>query len=116
VKFERLKDWKDHPVDGIKHFSGTVRYSKTFIIEPGDLETEHPIYLDLGEVQQIAEITLNGEKLATLWKPPFAIDIADAVKAGSNTLEIDVTNTWVNRVKPSEIIWKDRKYWIYIKI
>ena len=104
VNFGKLIDWKDHPADGIKHFSGTVRYSKTFVIKPGDFEKGRPIYLDLGEVQQIAEIALNGEKLATLWKPPFAIDIANAIKVGSNTLEIDVTNTWVNRLIGDEYL------------
>ncbi len=104
IKFERLVDWKDHPVDGIKHFSGTARYSKTFVIEPDDFEKGRPIYMDLGEVQQIAEVSINGKKLATLWKPPFAVDVTDAVKAGPNTLDIDVTNTWVNRLIGDEYL------------
>lgn len=104
VKFETLIDWTDHPLEGIKHFSGTVLYSKTFVIEPDELEKGLPIYLDLGEVQQIAEVALNGEKLATLWNPPFAVDVTDAVKVGPNTLEIDVTNTWVNRLIGDEYL------------
>lgn len=98
VSFESLIDWKDSELNGIKHFSGTAHYKKTFVIKPTELKKNGPIYLDLGDVQQIADVSINGESLATLWKPPFAIDIRDAVKAGTNTLQIDVTNTWVNRL------------------
>ncbi len=104
VVFETLTDWKDNEQDGIKHFSGTAHYKKIFVIKPSDLKKSGPIYLDLGDVQQIAEISINGEKLTTLWKPPFAIDIRDAVKAGTNTLQIDVTNTWVNRLIGDEAL------------
>ncbi|NNC37584.1 MAG: glycoside hydrolase, partial [Hyphomonadaceae bacterium] len=72
VSFETLTDWKDSEQDSIKHFSGTAHYKKTFVITPADLKKDGPIYLDLGDVQQIAEVSINGENLATLWKPPFA--------------------------------------------
>lgn len=104
VKFEMLGDWKGHAEEGIKHFSGKARYSKTFVVEPSNLEDGRPIYLDLGDVQQIAEVTLNGKKIATLWKPPFAVEISDALKAGTNTLGVDVTNTWVNRLIGDEAL------------
>jgi len=104
VSFESLIDWKDSELDGIKHFSGTAHYKKTFVIKPTELKKNGPIYLDLGDVQQIAEVSINGESLATLWKPPFAIDIRDAVKAGTNTLQIEVTNTWVNRLIGDEAL------------
>ncbi len=104
VSFKTLIDWKDSKLDGIKHFSGTAHYKKTFVIKPAELKKSGPIYLDLGDVQQIAEVSINGESLATLWKPPFAIDIRDAVKAGANTLQIDVTNTWVNRLIGDETL------------
>jgi hypothetical protein len=104
VKFGALMDWKNHPEEGIKHFSGTAIYKKTFSITQDDLEKDGPLYLDLGEVQQIAEITLNGQKMATLWKPPFAVDIRSALVKGTNKLEIDVTNTWVNRLIGDEAL------------
>jgi hypothetical protein len=104
VKFKILSDWKNHPEDGIKHFSGTAQYTKTFTLAPADLQNDAPLYLDLGDVRQIAEVTVNGQKLATLWKPPFAVDIRKAAKAGDNTLQIDVTNTWVNRLIGDEAL------------
>ena len=53
--------------------------------------------LDLGEVHDLAEVTLNGKPLGTLWKPPYRIDVADALKPGVNLLEVRVTNEWTNR-------------------
>jgi len=104
VTLKSLIDWKDHEQTGIKHFSGTAHYTHSFIVQPSDLETERPIYLDLGAVEQIAEVSVNGKKLATLWKPPFAVDIRSEIKPGLNTLKIDVTNTWVNRLIGDEYL------------
>ncbi len=55
------------------------------------------VSLDLGRVEVIAEVKLNGKELGTLWKPPYCLEINDAVRAGENTLEVKVTNLWVNR-------------------
>jgi hypothetical protein len=54
--------------------------------------------LELGDVQVMAEVKLNGKDLGLLWKPPYSIDVSDAVRAGSNDLEIRVTTLWVNRL------------------
>ncbi|WP_448248766.1 glycosyl hydrolase [Thalassotalea agariperforans] len=104
VSFDTLIDWTKHNNDSIKHFSGTANYHKTFNLSASQLATDQPFYLDLGDVQHIAEITVNGKKLATLWKPPFAVDISSAIKAGENTLQIDITNTWVNRLIGDEAL------------
>lgn len=104
VTFNKLQDWSTRPEEGIKHYSGTAQYSKTFSITEQQVKKQAPIYLDLGEVQQVAEITLNGKSLATLWKPPFALDISNALKAGRNLLEIKITNTWVNRLIGDEAL------------
>jgi hypothetical protein len=93
-----------HQDDGIKHYSGTVHYHLNFTLSEEDIANKQPIYLNLGEVQQIAEVSVNGQKLATLWKPPFAVDISRAVQAGDNKLQVDVTNTWVNRLIGDEAL------------
>lgn len=104
TSFAKLINWIDSPIDGIKHYSGTATYSKTFVINEAQAASNKPIYLDLGEVQQIAEVSVNGKKLGPLWKPPFAIDISKAVIAGTNQLNIAVTNTWVNRLIGDETL------------
>ena len=104
VTFDSLQDWSTRPEEGIKHYSGTANYAKTFMVSQKQVASNEPIYLDLGEVQQIAEVSINGKKLGTLWKPPFVLDISSALKAGKNQLDIAVTNTWVNRLIGDEAL------------
>ena len=54
--------------------------------------------LDLGDVKNIAEVTINGKNIITLWKKPFETDISNYLKIGKNTIEIKVVNSWVNRL------------------
>jgi hypothetical protein len=86
-----------HNDDGVKYFSGTASYKKTFT-PPQSLAKNKKIYLDLGAIEIIAEIIVNGKDLGILWKRPFTIDITDALHAGINSLEIKITNQWVNRL------------------
>lgn len=104
VEFKQLVDWTSREEEGIKHYSGTVPYHLSFTLSEQDLANNKPIYLNLGDVEQIAEVSINGQKLATLWKPPFALDISEAAVVGTNILQVDVTNTWVNRLIGDEAL------------
>jgi hypothetical protein len=98
IALEALGSWSDSPDAGVKYFSGTAIYSKA-IQAPADwFKSGAKLWLDLGDVKNIAEITVNGKPFGILWRPPFRVDITDALKAGANTLEIKVTNLWVNRL------------------
>ena len=110
VTFNSLIDWKDSDIEGIKHYSGTANYQTTFQIDSTQLAERGPVYLDLGDVQQIAEVTVNGQSFDTLWKPPFVIDIRNVLKPGENTLHVSVTNTWVNRLIGDEALPDTRGY------
>ncbi|WP_032095610.1 MULTISPECIES: glycosyl hydrolase [unclassified Alteromonas] len=104
VTFDSLIDWTDNEIEGIKHYSGTARYQTSFQVDSEYLSSMSSLYLDLGDVQQIAEVTVNGQSFDTLWKPPFVLDIRSAVQLGANSLEIKVTNTWVNRLIGDEAL------------
>jgi hypothetical protein len=54
--------------------------------------------IDLGDVKNVAEVFVNGKNMGTVWKTPFKVNITEGVKQGANTLEIKVTNLWVNRL------------------
>lgn len=96
--FERLVSWPDHADTGIKYFSGTAVYRKNLTIPAESLGAGRTLELDLGRVQVIAEVRLNGKDLGILWKAPFRVDVTDAAKAGDNELEVRVTNLWPNRL------------------
>ena len=110
TEFPTLVDWAAHEHDGIRHFSGTASYSTAFDWHPeaakpegraaqgDDAERSVRHLLDLGRVEVIAEVVLNGKPVGVLWKPPFEIDVTGALQAGRNDLRVRVTNLWANRL------------------
>jgi hypothetical protein len=104
VQFEILSDWTERPEDGIRHYSGTAVYRKTFTLARELTDAGGRLALDLGEVREMAEVTLNGHALGVLWTKPFRADITKAVRAGENTLEIKVVNNWPNRLIGDEAL------------
>lgn len=92
-----LKPWKDLELspEG-KAFSGTATYTTTFTIDKK--ETGITYSLDLGEVEMIVTVTVNGQPVRTLWAKPYKVDVTDVIKSGENTLSLEVTSTWFNRL------------------
>jgi hypothetical protein len=82
---------------GIRYFSGEAVYSKSFI-PPAGITAGEALWLDLGKVGDIAEVSLNGKKIGGAWEAPFRINIGKALRPGENYLEIKVANLWVNRL------------------
>ena len=105
VSFSTLDDWSQRTEDGIKFYSGTAIYKKTFIT-PSISKTKRVI-LDLGKVAVMAEVKLNGKNLGTCWKSPYMVDITDVIKAGENQLEIKAVNLWINRQIGDENLSED---------
>ncbi|MBN2022594.1 MAG: hypothetical protein JW809_07345 [Pirellulales bacterium] len=95
--FDALGDWTTRPEEGIKYYSGTAVYRKTFDL-PRDVAARSPLYLDLGTVKDLAEIRLNGKRLGVVWTAPWRIDVSGAIKPEGNELEIHVVNQWPNRL------------------
>ena len=98
VTLDTLISWSAHSDPGIKYFSGEATYTRTLTLPREMLAKGRRLYLDLGRVQALAEVKLNGRTLSMLWKPPFVVDIADVAKAGENKLEVRVVNLWPNRM------------------
>jgi hypothetical protein len=110
ITLDKLISWPDHSDAGVKYFSGTASYFNDLDISPEQLKDGHALYLNLGVVKNFAEVKLNGQSLGILWKPPFRLDITSAVKPGKNTLEIDVTNLWPNRLIGDAQLPEDTKW------
>jgi hypothetical protein len=98
LTLERLSSWSNSSDTGVRYFSGTGTYTKTIQAPPDWFLHGAKLWLDLGSVKNLAEVTVNGKTLGVLWKTPFRIDITDALKPGVNTLEVRITNLWVNRL------------------
>ena len=98
IVLPELMSWTDSDLKGVKYFSGIATYHKKLQIPEAYSDKELVISLDLGKVREVVEIYLNGESLGILWKPPYKMDITQAVKAGENTLTLEVANTWSNRL------------------
>ena len=96
--FEKLVSWTEMPDDGIKYFSGTATYLKSFEVSEAWLTGGRQLELSLGEIRNVAEVTVNGKLLGILWKPPYKVDVTGLLKPGKNELKIDITNLWANRL------------------
>ena len=96
--FEKLEDWSKRPEEAVKHFSGTAVYEKVFSFQSSVFSKDKSFHLDLGMVGHSVKVTLNGKDLGVVWCNPRRVDITDALKSGDNELEIEVVNSWPNRL------------------
>jgi hypothetical protein len=128
ITFPALEDWSKRPEDGIRFYSGTATYRKRFdlpssvgaLYEPsgagnsgaaGFKEEGRPrLLLELGDVKNLARVTLNGHALGVVWCPPWRVDITAAAQPRDNQLEVEVVNLWPNRLIGDEQFPADCSY------
>ncbi len=96
--FPELIDWTSHEAEEVKYFSGTAIYENEFKISKKILAKNHQITLDLGEVNVAARVIINDRDLGVLWMSPYRVDVTNALKKGTNKIQIEVTNQWTNRL------------------
>ncbi len=94
ITIDTLEDLSKHDNFGVRHFSGEAVYTNIFKLDLRPNRAE----LVLSEVNNLAEVYINGQKAAVLWTYPFKCDIAKYLKLGENHMEIKVINTWRNRL------------------
>ncbi|MUH36978.1 glycosyl hydrolase [Zobellia amurskyensis] len=95
IVFNELQDWTSHENRGVKYYSGIASYKKTFELEGVD---DKKYFIDLGKVNDIARVKLNGKDLGVVWCAPWRIEVSGALQEGANELEIEVANRWINRL------------------
>jgi hypothetical protein len=96
--FAKLLDFREVTDPGIRYFSGIATYSHELSIDGRNLTGGSHLWLDLGQVHDLAEVWVNGHLAGTAWKPPYRVDISALAKPGRNRLEIRSINLWVNRL------------------
>ncbi len=110
MRFNRLTSWSENANPEVRYFSGTATYTKSIEIPAGAVAQGKHVWLDLGDVKDVASVTVNGRDIGIVWKAPYKIDIGSAVTPGTNQLTIKVTNLWVNRMIGDQQPWSIRKY------
>lgn len=90
--------WSESSRNELRYFSGTARYSRKLDAPADWFEEGGRLVLDLGDVRELAQVTVNGQSLGVLWKPPFHADVTAVLRAGANRIAVEVTNLWVNRL------------------
>lgn len=112
AEFPELVSWTKRSEEGIKYYSGTATYTKAFDLSKYTVENVkgQRLFLDLGEVKDVAEVRLNGKKLGVLWCAPWRVEITEAVKQKGNILEIDVIDLWANRVVGDLNLPKEKRF------
>lgn len=98
VVFQKLISWSDATDVGVKYFSGSGTYTKEVTLPSDWFSRRSRLLLDLGEVKELAHVSVNGEDLGVVWHTPFRVDATRALRPGPNQLTIRVTNLWVNRL------------------
>jgi hypothetical protein len=96
IELDALKWWTELEPEGARVFSGTARYTTSVHVPDG--YTDRVLELDLGQVVEVAEVSVNGESTDVAWKPPYRVDVTGLLKTGTNRLEVKVTNLWHNRI------------------
>jgi hypothetical protein len=97
IRLDKASFWTTSPDPGVKYFSGTATYSTTFTVTASEFHSQH-LLLHLDDVRDIAQIKVNGKTAGLTWAPPYDVDVTGTLHAGSNKLEIAVTNEWTNRI------------------
>ena len=98
VTLDKLISWTDSNDSGVKYFSGTGTYTRTVQASADWFKPGATLWLDLGDVKNLAEVSVNGTSLGVAWHAPYRVDVTKVLKPGKNQVTIKVINAWVNRM------------------
>ena len=107
VIFDSLVSWTESPDLSIKYYSGTVIYRNSFNLSDKDFSKKG--WIELDSVFNMATVKINGIDCGTMWTQPFTTEITKALKKGINTIEIEVSNTWHNRLIRDNMLPEDKR-------
>ena len=98
ITLDKLSDWSRNEDPGVKYFSGVGTYTKSVQASPEWFKKGARMWIDLGDVKNLAVVTVNGKEIGETWHAPYRLDATSALKPGENEITIKVVNAWVNRL------------------
>ena len=98
ITLDELASWSDNQDPGVKYFSGIGTYTKTVDAPQAWFKKGAHVWIDLGDVKNLAAVDVNGKPLGIVWHAPYRVDVTRALRPGKNDVSIKVTNAWVNRM------------------
>ena len=98
ITLDKLVSWTEAIDSGVKYFSGTGTYTNTVDIKPEWIKPGAQLWIDLGDVRNLAEVVVNGKPLGIVWHAPYRVDASKALKQGANEITIKVTDAWADRL------------------
>jgi hypothetical protein len=98
IMMDKLSDWSQSADAGVKYFSGIATYTNSVQALPGWFSKGARLLLDLGDVKNLAVVTVNGKEVGEAWHAPYRLDVTSALRLGTNEIKVTVVNAWVNRL------------------
>jgi hypothetical protein len=105
--FDELKSWTIQNDSTIKYYSGTAVYKNRFVVE--NAAEIRSAFINFDSICNIATIKINGINCGTLWTVPYQLNITKALKSGENKIEVEVTNTWHNRLIGDNLLSSEKR-------
>jgi hypothetical protein len=110
IIYTQLEDWTKNSDERIRYYSGTAVYKTNIPVK--EIPAGKKIYIDLGKVNVMAKVKINGQYAGGAWTAPYRVDVTELVQQGDNAIEIEVVNTWVNRlIGDQRLPEKERRTW-----
>lgn len=108
VKMKSLIDWSASADERIKYYSGTTIYKTTFDVV--EIPEKEELFIDLGEVNVMAKVKINGVDLGGVWMTPYRVNATGHLKEGANNIEVEVVNLWRNQLIKDKLLPKEARY------
>jgi predicted esterase len=110
TRLESLISWTELPDKNVRYYSGIAEYLVNVDLPKSAITEDERFVLSLGQVYDIAQVSVNGSVPTILWKEPFQSDVTEYLKVGENTIVIKVANRWINRLIGDEQFPADCRY------
>jgi hypothetical protein len=93
-----LASWTRSPDPAMRYYSGSATYTTDLKVSKRAMRKGQRLVLDLGQVKELASVSVNGKDVGLAWAPPYRVDVTQALRPGRNEIAVRVVNLWRNRL------------------